>query len=526
MSAETVTPNAEFSLAGSPKVLLGGFQASAGIDSVPSAVVLPHPDIKATEKSIFVAGSSVLEYLAKFQKLKFAPLKASDVIIRAKDGRKGELKFEGYSNVPVIRLQSDYYNISLQVQHSVGRLAMLDTSVYGNPLVSVSVTADNRPSTIESADMEAYVGKFQKEPSLANRLSFVLDQMKEMRKRIVPALKLKCPANTAIEEMVRQNNEAVAGDTSPIDLWELILSNSVDTLDLPVIEALTKDEGAAAQSNALMFSVIAAIYREPAYSFFDRIRHFSEQFQILFVPVLDRTGAFYPGYFISMSDIWDNSKAEDKVAEITGMGPTLGNMEFSPMQQVLVRGPGPLYYNTTPLSQNLDGAGEAPLIGAWPASDKVPQNGGRVQQVSGPRWLAPPAANKWLEEVFIQNRVPTLSDLRESDQAVKADSLKAETMVSEVLKIWAQNEFTNLAMGADTISLNSILDFSWELGKRYHVTVKPNTAMKETQGMEFYGFLGNVQHRYEINGDQQAAGSTMLLFTHVEMRNSQFAYKK
>ena len=526
MSGQVIEPSATFTLAGSPGATLSGFRLMTAIDTVPTATVMPQPNVSATEKSTFIAGSAVINYLLKFQRLRFQPLTQSDVTIVAEDGRDGTLEFEGYSNVPAMRLQSDTYNISLQVQHGVGRLAILDTSVYVCPSVSM-LTPDASPESgfVDAVDTVKFQQGFVAEPSLANRLKFVLEAMRTCRTNTLEDRKTAYPTNTAIEEQVVTTNETAQGDVTPLSLWYTILGNSTAELTLPILQPLMSGADEAAPINARMFSVIANIYRQPAYSFFDRIRMFSSQFQLIFIPVLDSSATKYPGYFIPLSSVWDNTKAVDASnTEVNGVTPSLGNESFNPMQQVLVRGPGPLYYNTQPASQDLASAGEAALIGAFPASDVIPENGGRVQQISAPEWLPPPVANKWIQALFVQNRVPTLSGYVPADAELKKDLDNSTALNSKVLQTWAQNEFLNLAMGSDTMSLDCPLDFTWELGKRYHVTVAPNTAMKEINGLEFYGFLGNIQHRYEIDSDQQGSGFTALLFSHVEMGNTPFRY--
>jgi len=504
---------------GQPSAQLSGFRMAVAVDSIPSMMAMPHDAKDAAEAATSIAGSDVLTFLSKSQALKFSPMSVSDILLNADDGRGGKVMFDGFSNVPAVRLQTDYYSQSLQIQHSVSQLSVLNTSVYiaPNPLAYDSM------QTVLTSTIP--LDEFRTMDSLADRLRWVLEQMQKFRE----TGKLKTantePLNTAIADaIVAQNEDTPADGIAPIDLWYQILRNSTESLKLATIKPVAKVTINADAVNRMMFHVIATIYAEPGYGFFDRIRRFAATFQILFVPVPDANNPQYPGYLMGLSDLWNVDNETPLELDSNGISPQVGSLEFRPMQQVLIRGQAPQNHKFSALPQT-----EKQLLGVWPAANKL-NNGGRVQNVAAPVWL-PPVTNMtstYLAREFLDGKTPTLESMKKLDQKAAVELTAGQDLLRTIMTEWARTEFVNLALGGDSITVDCPLNFTPQVGKRYFVILHPTAAMSQQSSMRdkfyFHGFLASAQHRYEIQGDTQGVAGTMLTFTHCLISSYEFPY--
>jgi hypothetical protein len=350
------------------------------------------------------------------------------------------------------------------IVHRCSKLFFINTSIYSLPPDKFAVFADEVASAKNPTEMIKTVLKncldeFQN--TVDNDFSLV-GKAKEIKTRI------------------HNKNVKVINDE-----WFPILDASTDS-GLDSFSEVVSDIYSVRQK---VFDSIYQVYVNSNTDFSSTISQFCSMFQMVFVPSTDGKS---PGKFISYRKML--SDAEDKDVLISSLSMSPGSSRFLTVSGVIMQGgPGDNFFGV--LSS---GSG----IVSWPES--IPENGELIP-MRVPSWIP---AEEFPEEVTADG---TTLDLNENAKNVEAQAGKIKTdceLVAKLIKEIARLAYNNAALGTASATITTVLDVSWEIGKRY--------AVKQAGGdLLFSGFLKGLSHRVSSSVDSPEA-VTQLSFSHVE----------
>lgn len=429
---------------------------SSGINGSPCAKYSTHAS--GGKEVETPTAEKLISKIATAQKSMFESLETKDISIN--DGNS-TFNFSGYDVGPHHEVLFGSVSNGRSVVHKCSRLGYLDTSIYLFP-VGKGLKETKEPSSGASA---------------TEYMKIVLEEMVDNFKP--DELKLTLTGK-ALEIRLRahENNTDILND------WYGVLEASKAT-PLEGFSDFVKSKG----NCSALVDAVSSVYMSGAGDFFQRISQFEMMFQLQFIPSYHDSASV--GKFISTKELV--SKPESKSINVRGLSIAGGPRTFLPITSVVMLG---LPCGGIKDLQTASGSDAA----LWPSS--IPKNGS-ILTISAPPWLP---AEKITEKVIEPG-----SDLScEAYEASldKNDEQKSDEAIPKVAKDFCRCYYNNASLGSSRASVTTLLDITWEIGKRYSVK-------QEGGGVLFEGFLQNIEHRVSsVPG--RADATTQLTFSHVE----------
>lgn len=430
---------------------------SAGLMGNPYAKYSAHK--AGGEKVINPNAADLIKKLADAQRTMFVQPTIKSMSLF--DG-VNKLQFSGYDVGPSHSIAFGSVNTGKVLVHRCSRLSALNTSIYVPP-----------------KDDSAYLGA--DEPGSG---ASPADYIKLVLKKIIENYEANPPEDTILKDNIDKintfNKKILEED------WYPVLDASKDAT-LEGFSDFVADTTCALN----LVSAIASVYSSTSNNFFTQISQFEAMFQMLFVP--DPTGKT-AGKFISFKNIVGNP--EDKSANIRGLDITAGPKSFMPLAGVAVMGlPNPDMYLGGPHTTGN-------VLVTWP--ETLPKYG-KIETISAPSWI--PRDLLVPQDDIGQGELDPSKAASYYETINKACKDSADLCVL-IMKQFAKSYYAYTALEPCKASIVTLLDLSWEVGKRY--TVKQSGG-----GTLFSGFLQYIEHRISAKPGSPDA-STQLTFSHVE----------
>lgn len=446
----------------------------ASVNAFPRATITYH-DTQATGSTRSMIPSDMSSKMAADQSRMFEATPGTSVFVD--DGLGGRLAFSGYTSSSMYEIMASGVGQSAAIVHSSALLDSLQTAIYRFS-----------ESSHRHVD-EAAVGS----STYTSWMSAVLDKIMEKWAEGMSDALLDSESRE-IAEIAHNNNEGA------LALWRQVLNASTDET-----EHLSKfAQGTMMGFRNSLNGAISSIYFGGFGSFLQAMQQFGLQFQLVYVPSLDQSGA---GKFIRISDML--TEGEEKEAHISQMAISAGMRGLIPVTQVMV-------YGATS-TERREGTSRAPKFIPAPGLSVFPPDAasGRVYITSAPPWL-PTIVHATIQDVPDPDPGMGPPDI-DRYRRIKTNQDKnvrkyLDTTVRDVLDEWTKNMYADMALADATAQLSVPLDLTWEIGKVYKVTAKG--AKGEGSRPLFTGFLAGIGHSLASTHESPRA-STTLNFTHV-----------
>lgn len=405
------------------------------------------------------AAADFIKEVADAQAKMYEAPTLKDIILN--DG-KNSLSFTGYDIGPSYSIAFGTVNNNRALVHKCSRLSALNTSIYTAPKDSAAYLGAEEPG--EGATPAAY-------------MKLVLESLIKNYEDNAP----EDDISKSIRDSIHAFNQKILKE-----VWYPVLDASAKaTIDGFV--------GAVAHTSVALLLVesVANIYVSNTDNFFSKISQFEALFQILFIPDITSKTA---GKFIPYTDVVDN--ADDKDVNIRSIDISAGPKSFLPITGVVMNG--------LPNSDMYIGAPHVTGTSIIAYPYPLPTSG-KIVTIGAPTWLP-------RELIIPQNDTEGDSlDLTEIDLYRKLNGAKlkeVEDSIMVVAKEFAKSFYINNALEPCVAGIMTLLDLTWEVGKRYNVK-------QAGGGLLFSGFLKNVEHRISSKPGSTDA-TTQLTFSHVE----------
>jgi hypothetical protein len=488
MAAEIRRPTAFAQVSGIGSSLhVEGISINTGINTWPRCAVSAHKDSGALVQD--VTSDQATSYIGALQSRMFEARTAPDCTLSTTDGKGGSLTFRGFSVGPSYTVTSGQVSPDIEFLGEAAIISGVRPSIY---IHGGTEDGGGKPGEFDSELPGIATGMYPSQRTISV-LNYLMDRWRTNPNR---SLREFDAAVANIVDKVQQ---------PAINAFFKLLSSSTDELE--AWEALSEDTTAAQAINGNINQLIAQILKYPTSDFMANIQRLCSEFELIYVPSL-RSGNM--GKLIKAEDVLDG-EATGKTVKIASMQISLTNRGTLPLQQIVVRGlASPMYehqgYADKKKSNNAKIATVSVALAAYP---EEPYEGGRIADISMPLYIAqhiPVIDGKTLELLELKPNMDV--SVYTDEKVVLQDMVKTEgnSIVKPVIDRHARNAYIDAVLTASTVSLSTDLDYSWEVGKRYHVSC-------EKSGSLFSGFLAGLSHSLSVGAG--SARST-LNFSHVE----------
>lgn len=426
----------------------------------PAAKYSAHPP--GSNKVFSPNAAELIKKIADAQNSMFAPAQVKTITVQ--DGSQQTLSFIGYDAAPSHSVMFGRVSNGKTLVHRCSKLFFINTSIYHLPPDKFALF----PEEIESF----------KSPT--EMMKLVLQRCLDTFEESLESDTSLSDKGTALLKRIHNKNLEVINE-----LWFPILDASTES-DLDSFSEVMEKIYIVRDKT---FNSIYQSYVNNNTDFSTVISQFCSMFQMVFIPSTDGRA---PGKFISYKKMMSDPEEKDVVISSIAMSP--GASRFLTVSGVFIQGaPGDNYWGL--LS---DGSG----VVSWP--EEIPEQGELIP-MSAPSWIP--------RELFPEETPPDGKNLDLNENANIAEAKAAErkedaNVVEKVLKEMARLAYNNAALGPATATIVTVLDVSWEIGKRY--------AVKQAGGdLLFSGFLKGLTHRVSSSPDSPEA-VTQLTFSHIE----------
>lgn len=377
------------------------------------------------------------------------------------------LTFKGYDTGPHHEVLFGGVNNGRTVVHRCSKLDFINTSIY----------VGQRGTSMYKGVIDTSAG------SVTNWLRVVLENIIERWEASKDDNYNELDAKSkAVRDAIHATNISIINDE-----WYPVLDASAD-IDLKGFDTFTSKRTLRMH----LAGVIGSVYvSNGGSSFFSKMAQFENMFQMRFIP--DAEGDTC-GKFISVKSVVND--AEDKNVSIKGLSIRAGPRSFLPVTAVAVTG-----VPTPEMHKGSNKVRGTSLI-SWP--ETIPATGS-VLTVPAPPWIPSeilPRRQDLRGKTLDPGKVK--GKLEEDDSDIKT----VHEAIVELVTDYANCVYDDVSLGTSTATINTLLDVTWEVGKRYAVT-------QDEGGKLFDGFLQNMEHRISSNPERPDA-VTMLTFSHVE----------
>lgn len=385
--------------------------------------------------------------------------------IEVDDGKGNKFKFTGFESSAHHEVLVGNVNNGATLVHPCAKLSLLNTSIYRGLSTEVKEVISSNSTTIP-------------------------DFLKEVLNKLMEAFESSIETDTSLSEDERTINKNIHAINKKIntDYWETVLEGTGDDVNFEGFAEF------ASNNFAKIIEAIQDVYINAAEDFFIKIDQFSAMFQMLFIP--DYAYMLGVGKFISYKSVIQN--AEEKEVNVISIGMQCGNKTFFPQNAVLMKGvPKSSVKQATPSTYNAS-------LACWPSEIKPTDI---VSQISLPPWIP---ADISADKVLVSKEATAL-DPEQYEGCVDDQDESVKEKVSDIEKIckdYCRTYYGFNALSNSSATISTLLDLSWEPGKRY--SVKQVGAEKL-----FDGFLLRVDHSISSTRDGSSA-ITQLTFSWVE----------
>lgn len=433
---------------------------SSFMDGAPAAKYSAHP--AGSNKVVSPNTSDLIKKLADAQNAMFQPAQIKNVSV--KDGSGQSLDFTGYDGGPSHSVMFGGVSNGKTIIHRCSKLFFINTSIYSLPATEYALLPDEiksvkSPTEMMKSVLEKCIDKFS---DVLDADTSLTDKAKSIKTRIH-----------------NKNKKIIETE------WFPILEASTDS----GIEKFAEVVNQIYSVRQKVFDSIYQAYVNSNTDFSTVISQFCSMFQMVFVPSTDGKS---PGKFISFKKMLQD--AEDKDIVISNLSMSPGSSRFLTVAAVAMQSaPGNNYWG---LMSNGSG------IISWP--EEVPEEGELVT-MQAPSWIPSDELPEEVPNTGTNLDFNANADLIESAAAKIKDS---SDLILSLIKDLCRLAYNNAALGTATAAVSTVLDVSWEIGKRY--------AVKQAGGdVLFSGFLRGITHRVNSSPDRPEA-VTQLSFSHVE----------
>lgn len=438
---------------------------SGAINSYPTATMVYQPSSK-TDSLLPAAPETLASELVASQSNMFG--QAATAFVNAKDGLGGEITFSGFQTNSAYSIMVGNTGFQGTMIHRAAALDSLDTTIY-NTGKEVWREYTELP---ESGEL---YGTW-----LQDILDHVIEKWQTNR------------TNNPLDEYTNGiRTRQHANNTLGLQTWnEILEASTAVNSELPTLADATS--GGFREDFA---RAVINIYFASYGSFNQTMQQFANQFNMMYIPSLTANSA---GRYVNIR--YAVGEAEGKTAKISSMSLSSGSKSILPITQVLVKGiPSPRWRSQ--YANDIPSTAIAPHISAVPTDVTY----GGFYSVSSPSWL-PLETHPIADD---EGKNPPDLDAYEDSKETR-DNEYREDFSRSVLAVcdeWGKDIYVDRALRDSTCSLIVALDFSWEIGKVYTVSVEEGPEL-------FTGFLAGLTHSLSSNHSSPQA-ETHLSFTHV-----------
>lgn len=439
---------------------------SGGLVGSPAVSYAVHAD--GGQQVVSPTAADIISNIASDQTAMFTTPEATTITFNDGAPESKDIKFTGFKVVPNYSVSVGGVNVGAGIVHMCAMLENLNTSIYSpGPSDSTKLdfpTSGGVPSYYMRIVLEELIKKFE---SITDDGS----------------------SQYAISQRIHGDN------TELLKIWYKVLDDTWASGPDGFVDY------SANEANALLITQeVKKVYINSAGDFFQKVSQFESMFQMQFIPDPTTLSA---GKFIDFDDIVGGTP-EDKTVSVRSISITAGAKGFIPVTAVIMTG---LSSDNTTKLLHISGDG----IAVWP--ETIPPGGG-IYNISAPPWLntmVMPARSG--AEVLIDPGLPSLLDLTAYEDKLKAEQLGAKTVIELAQKVATavcRSVYVNKSLENSRATIYTLLDISWEVGKRYKITQDGGTEL-------FTGFLQSMTHRIGSSPGRTDA-ATQLSFTHVEAK--------
>jgi hypothetical protein len=463
-TAEIRVPSAQVEGSDSDSVTLSwSLPVSSGAVGCPNLKYSSHPD--GGDKVINPTAATLITAVAAAQKQLFAAPAQKTVILN--DG-KNSYTFTGFDSGPHHEVTYGGVNNGQSVTHVCSKLQYLNTSIYVAPVDKSMLKLSIEPKAATS---------------VAGYMRVVLEDMLTSYKDSQDTAN-SGDAEAVIRETIHNSNKTIIND-----YWYPILEASAGVTFEGFASFVEDKNNCEALADAIL-----TVYSNQAADFFIKMDQFSTMFQMLFVP--DYKDTSKPGKFISYKDVVNSPTP--KTVSIRALSMQPGARSFLPCTSVAMLG----LPNGSLQHLKMDGTVSRAALASWP--DPVPTTG-TIATISAPPWI--PADICPDKDIQVGENL----DCEAYAAALDAENGKTKDITDGIIAIakdFCHVNYVYSALSDATATVVTLLDFTWEPGKRY-------TVKQDAGGNLFDGFLRGVEHRIASSPGRTDA-TTQLIFSHVE----------
>jgi len=472
MSARIIRPSVKVDFDGEVSTDSLRMRIQVGSDPTLSISAFSGEDASSAATPVF--GAQAAKFMARAQAAAFSERTAPDLSVALKDGLGGSLVFKGYVSGPSYSMdsQSTTFRPAISAVSAAAALANLRLDIYRG-----SSKKPDEPLGAKGALIERTKG----DSNLAARLATLTrDMIKYWQGR-------RNSADAITTQLA--NNLHLANERGPLKVWNEVLANSTQYLQLDWLEKIAQN----IPSNEALNRDLLGTLRGQSGSFYATVQSLCDDYSLHYVPNSDGSpGRLEP----RINKVTGNVISKQLPATAVFMGGELPSPLLPPQQVLIVGKPQNMSLKHVKAAKSEGVMG----ITGYPAD--ASQLNGNVLVVPLPFHLGLYLSLCRLP--LLKNTAPKIPG------AVKAFSEIAElTAVAlreqdeALVQSYAKSVFVDAALGGYNSSLQVPLDLSWEVGSRY--------AMSVDGAVLFKGFLAGVEHSFG-----RSEMSTLLDFTHVE----------
>lgn len=440
---------------------------SSSVTGFPSLKYSGHPS--GEDVAIKPTAEELITKVADAQNAMFEEPVQKTVLLN--DG-KNDSTFRGYDSGPHYSIMLGGVNNGKNIVHRAARLDFINTSIYV-------------PTTGEEPYKEGGEDLIGLTPTAVMR-SVLENIIKSWERSKEDSYATEDPVSNSIRDRIHAANIRIITEE-----WYPALDASVDV----TLDGFSELLSSSVSVREKLEEVVTSVYLSGAEGFVTKISQFESLFQIRFIP--DPEGQI-SGKFISFKSMVN--LPQDKSVYIRTLTMAAGPRKFLVPTSVVVKG---LPKNNA-YKESSPSAGTS--VACWPAA--IPATGQAVT-VQAPAWVPNEILAESLELTGDNLDIAqTLPSLRAVDAQIKSNH---DTLI-RVLQDYARCVYNNIALGDSSVTITTLLDFSWQIGFRYKVSQVNNSGESP---ILFDGFLRDVQHTLN-SSPQRVDATTMLTFSHVE----------
>ena len=293
--------------------------------------------------------------------------------------------------------------------------------------------------------------------------------------------------------------EAEAQNAEVLPLVEQMLRASIPFTELKELKGLSF------MDNNHINTWLVSQLRQPGIDFFQSMAGIAQEFRFFYRPPTEK---FPNGYFASYKQSWADTPIEKTIDVMPQFNSNPGIRQVLPLTKVVVTGLRPkLLLEDGDLKEAKVVETTTAMVG-YP--EKKPPGMGRTLSIPPPAFVP----NDYIPPAVSDFSPPDAIDCEGYEKAKEEEAQATKQRNESFFRLCrrhAELVWSDVVLGKSQVTILTDLDFGWEVGSRYKVSV----ATEQGQTQLLTGFLSRANHDFTNTGASARAGST-LSFTHVE----------